>query len=108
MESTNNKSLEEQLAELKQERDAWRAATLYLADCHAATAQEAGMIKSGSKSGKNRLAAIAKTAADIITGPINHTKLRNYTNNKFMAEFVCKRCLSGAEMISEMLLNYKT
>jgi hypothetical protein len=92
--------------ELEQERDAWKAAALYFADCAAATAQDAGMKKSGSKSEKNRFASIAATAAEIIAQPINHPKLYHYRGVSFAcrtAETIIERCKSGVKMVEALL-----
>lgn len=44
----------------------WKAIALYLAYCHAATAEYDGVLKSCSKSRRDRLAAICEKTMDLI------------------------------------------
>lgn len=46
----------------------WKQIALYLADCHAATAEYDGQLASVSRSRKNRLVSICHTAAEQIRG----------------------------------------
>ena len=50
----------------ERERDYWKNATTYLADCHAATAERECSLKSVSASKKSRYRDICKTAADLL------------------------------------------
>ena len=64
--SLSHDELVHEAIQLRQSRDAWKKATLYLADCHAATAEGEGRLKSISKYARKRFADICKIAAKII------------------------------------------
>lgn len=46
----------------------WKAIALYLADCHAATAQSDGMLRSTSKAHAARFASICEKASEMLRG----------------------------------------
>ena len=86
----------DEIATLKHERDNWKGLALYLADCHAATTQTFGDLKSTSESGKKRLVLICEEAAWAIhyaeTGPV-----WAYWGNRIRAaKDIMQRCLDAA------------
>lgn len=48
--------------------DDWKAAALYLADCHAATAEYDGSLRSVSSARKKRLRSICREASRLLRG----------------------------------------
>jgi hypothetical protein len=62
------KEAADMLNDLRKENEYWHSVAIYLADCHAATAEYDGGLKGVSKSRKKRLASICHTAAQAISG----------------------------------------
>lgn len=58
-------------SDLRRERDYWRTVACYLADCHAATAEYDGSMKSLSKSRRDRYAAICEKANEALRGHLS-------------------------------------
>jgi hypothetical protein len=69
----------------------WRSLALYLAECHAATAESVGGMKSTSAYNKRRLRSICKTAHDAIATGGCDASLSLYWNGKSDAR-VIDRC----------------
>lgn len=61
-------NLGDKLTAMEKDRDHWKAVALYLADCHAATAEGDALLKSVSVSRKKRLFSICRKAADMLSG----------------------------------------
>jgi len=72
----------------------WKAIALYLADCHAATAQHEGSMSRTSKSSKDRFISICEKAAGMI---------RNQDNMRHLAsqESVLARLDSAVNALKE-------
>lgn len=83
--------------EMEKERDYWKAVAVYLADCHAATAEHEGRLKSTPQRWKKRFASISRLAAGLLSAdPTALTfsmpdRIRTYDLGK-----VVKRCERGA------------
>lgn len=58
----------EELERMEADRDRWREIALYLANCHAATAESDGQLSKTSAYSKRRLASICNHAADALDG----------------------------------------
>lgn len=50
------------------EGEKWKAIALYLADCHAATAEHMGSLSGTSRANRKRFEEICSTALDMISG----------------------------------------
>lgn len=78
--------------DLRRERDYWQGVALYLADCHAATAEHDGNLSSTSKSRRGRLGLICERAAQAIKGGFMDVRIRN-------KESVAERCADAARAL---------
>lgn len=56
------------LCEARAELERWRNTAFYLADCHRATAAYDGMLRTTSKSRRERLASICSSASRLLQG----------------------------------------
>ncbi len=65
--------LEGLIAQQHKEAEYWKKAAAYLADCHAATAEQECGLKSVSKTKKKRYRDICKLAADMLQGRTANT-----------------------------------
>lgn len=89
----NNETLTEaEVVELLKAVDTYQAATAFLADCHAATAES--LPKSASKSLRERLAAICRTAVGLLDGNVHVLKYRSHPE---AAQTRCRRALADLE-----------
>ncbi len=81
------------------ERDYWKNATAYLADCHAATAEHECSLKSVSARKKSRYRDICRTAA----GLLDHAEVVTYwvsTRNTRTVADAASRCREVVEKAS--------
>lgn len=85
----NNEQLtEDEVVQLLKAVETYQAATAFLADCHAATAES--LPKSASKSLRERLAAICRTAVGLLDGNIH---VLTYRTRPDVAQDRCRRAL---------------
>lgn len=91
----NNEQLTEtEVVDLLKAVDTYQAATVYLSDCHAATAES--LPKSASKSSRTRHAAICRVAAGLLDGNVH---VISHRGNPSAAQDRCLRVvkdLAGA------------
>jgi hypothetical protein len=86
------------------ELDNWKRIALYLADCHAATAEDMAERKSGSKSDRDRFASICENAISLLKDP---TMIRHLPRVLIVEQIdevskrVIDRCHDGAKRIRE-------
>jgi len=79
----------------------WKAIALYLADCHAATADGEGMLSRTSKGSRKRFRDICLIAQHMITGEnTGVTPRRLDTSDRYQAR-VIGRLASAAEALDE-------
>jgi hypothetical protein len=96
-----------ELIELQRELDNWKRVALYLADCHAATAECIADRKSASRSDKKRFASICIDAMNLLKNPaIRMTSFSRHSSFRSLSiddesKCVIDRCRNGAERICE-------
>jgi hypothetical protein len=83
---------EAEVIELLKAVDTYQAATAYLADVQAATAES--LPKSASKSARTRHAAICRTAIGLLDGNVH---VLNYRSHPDAAQTRCRRALADLE-----------
>lgn len=76
--------------DLTKERDYWRTVAIYLADCHAATAEHDGQLSGISKSRRERYASICEKANEALRG-----HLSSIHSGRVLEEAI-KRCAEAA------------
>lgn len=86
---------EHHVAPLLRERDHWRDAAVYLADCHAATAESASLRKSTGKGERGRLHAICRAAATLLRG--SWLGLQRHAGRD--ARRIAHRCSDAADVL---------
>lgn len=87
------RSLTDTGAAYDRERDYWKAVAIYLADCHAATAEADGSMSGVSKSRKKRYASICALAAEALQGGFSRPhQTRDVAS-------VAQRCLQAAHSL---------
>ena len=84
-----------EIAEVEKERDYWRMVAIYFADCHAATAEYEGHLKSTSKSRRERYASICEAADKALRGSFNSI------HSGRVLEEATTRCARAAAKIRE-------
>lgn len=82
---------EDEIVRLLKAIETYQAATAYLANCHAATAES--LPKSASKSARRRHVEILKTSAQLLDGHVHAIRYRSQPNA------AQERCLSVAETL---------
>jgi hypothetical protein len=83
--------------DLRAEVKRWKAIAAYLADCHAATAQEAAFTKKYSKCDRKRHASICRNAADMMkTGHLTCISSRRCSSEDGVKEIIA-RCDEAAD-----------
>lgn len=90
--------IEGSLSRIRKEHDRLLQSLSYLADCHAATAEMDGALKSTSKRRRERFATICSKAAKMLGGAdLPETRLRR----KESVQGILERCRLAAKDLSE-------
>jgi len=81
----------------------WKAIAAYLASCHAATAQNEGMLSSCSASRRKRLADICRHAADFLEGKdIPHAPYPSRDGEDGDVRHAVERCKRAVEEVGKL------